>query len=218
MTCAAAGTRAPNRACGILALLSRCVMSFTSEVTIVAGRSAIAMATTFPSTIAAVLESASNAPTSRALGSFNSGNSSTEPNICAVRACVLGRAQVSATTVAGTRIGVRFLRAALSIAANVGSLRSEAMIAPESRMILTEQTEPRDEPSVANRPDHDPFHRTQRRQRGSRLRVPVPERVPRSARILFCRPLLVLRRLAHEARSLQWFARVQKSERGDRRF
>ena len=62
---------------------------------------------------------------------------STEPNKEAVRGWIDGPRQVSATTVAGTRIGVRFFRAAFSSAATVGSLFSEAMIAPESRMILS---------------------------------------------------------------------------------
>jgi hypothetical protein len=86
------------------------------------------------------------------VGSYDRrGKPSTEPNKEAVRGWALGPRQVSATTVAGTRIGVRFFRAAFSSAANVGSLFSEAMIAPESRMILTEQEELRDGPLAADR-------------------------------------------------------------------
>jgi hypothetical protein len=178
-------------------------MSFTSEVTIVAGDCAIAIATTFPSTIAAVFEMASNAPTRRALCSFNSGNPSTEPNKEAVRGWVEGPRQVSATTVAGIRIGVRFLRAAFSSAANVGSLFSEAMIAPESRMILTEQEELRNGQLDADRSVHGLFRRKPRKRRGFGLQVPAPEPARQSAKTRVCQFSRGWQRSTRAARSLQ---------------
>src|SRR5258708_33135027 len=149
-------------------------MSFTSEVTIVAGGCAIASATTLPSTIAAVFEVASNAPTCRAFFSFNSGKPSTEQNKDAVRGWVDGPRQVSATTVAGTRIGVRIFRAAFSSAANVGSLFSEAMIAPESRMILTEQVALRDGQLAADRTHHGLSQSEPHNRLGFGLPAPAP--------------------------------------------
>ena len=187
-------------------------MSFTSEVTIVAGRSAIAIATTLPSTISAVLEIASNAPTCRAVCSLSSGKPSTEPNRCAARAWVEAPRQVSATTVAGTSIGVRFLRAAFSMAANVASLRSEAMIAPESRMILTEQRELRGEPSAVDQPTHGLSRTKPHTQRGFGRPVPAPRHALRSARTPVCRPSLGWLRSAHAARSPQLFPTDQHSE------
>jgi hypothetical protein len=165
-------------------------MSFTSEVTIVAGGCAIAIATTLPSTIAAVFAIASNAPTCRALCSFNSGKPSTEPNKEAVRGWLEGPRQVSATTVAGTRIGVRFFRAAFISAANMGSLFSEAMIAPESRMILTEQEELRDGPLVADRSVHAPFQKKPRKRRDSGLPAHVPVPALQSAKTHVCQSSL----------------------------
>jgi hypothetical protein len=181
-------------------------MSSTSEVTIVAGGCAIAIATTLPSTIAAVFEVASNAPTCRALFSFNSGKLSTEPNKDAVRGWVDGPRQVSATTVAGTRIGVRVFRAAFSSAANVGSLFSEAIIAPESRMILTEQEALRNGPLAADRSVHGLFQRKPRKRRGFGLPVPAPGLALQSAKTHVYQSSHGWQRLTREARSLQWFA------------
>ena len=85
MMSARANFREPNISWGTWALRSRWVTSPTSEVTIVLGRRARATATTCPSTIAAVFEIASNAPTRRAEVSESSGNASIEPNNCAAR-------------------------------------------------------------------------------------------------------------------------------------
>jgi hypothetical protein len=48
----------------------------------------------------------------------------------------------------------------------VGLLRSEAMIAPESRTILNDQEALRDEPLAANRSAHYLFQKTPRKRRG----------------------------------------------------
>src|SRR5580704_12318541 len=91
------------------------------------------------------------------------------------------------------------------------------MIAPESRMILTEQRELRGEPSAVDQPAHDLSRTKPHTERGFGRPVPSPRHALRSARTDVCLPLRGWLRSALAARSPQLFPTDRQSERAGRR-